>query len=163
MRNKIKFSRSLYLPFGAVIFGLAMFVFGVAVSLEYLWPGLAMIFCSGLFFSIAGVEVCFETNRIRNYVIVYGIKRGKWKSLDQYTDIAVLSGRYKSTTFSRANTSSTYRGTFFKVYLLSKTHYNKFLLFAFNDLDKAKSTAKEYGKKLNKELTTYQPDLNRRK
>lgn len=120
-----------------------------------------IVLLGGLFLltSSYGTQIDYQNKYIREYGSFIGIKRGKWKNLDKYPYVTVLSAnvsRKSSDITGLASVVETKEA--YGIYFLSKTHYNRILLKRVKgDFSDAKEEAKKIEEKTGKPLVKFSP------
>jgi len=109
-------------------------------------------------FSIEKIQFDFHKNMLRRCTYVLGMTRGKWKSMESFTSLAILSSRQTNRMQSKA-TGTNYHNTIFRIFLLDETHIQKAEIYICNSLSSAESQAKKFSKLLDKPIKTYNPQI----
>lgn len=158
------FKHGFYFQLPGRVVGLALTIVGffMIVSL-YIIPmfiGL-FLFLFGLYMvtGASGIDMNYTNEIFKEYNKVVGIKIGKWKSLNSYPFITVLTANKsnKASDITGLNTTVVTKSAL-GIYLLNNSHRKKILLkrTAFN-MPKAKEEAERIADLANKELMKYNP------
>lgn len=111
--------------------------------------------------STYGTQISLKNKYIKPYTSSFGIKKGKWISTILMPDITVLK-MGKSVvlkhTFGAADLHLD--NEIFEVYLLSKNHRKKILLFETKSYNEAYLVANELAEKMNKNLNKFNPVIS---
>lgn len=111
--------------------------------------------------STYGTQISLKNKYIKPYTSSFGIKKGKWISTILMPDITVLK-MGKSVvlkhTFGAADLHLV--NEIFEVYLLSKNHRKKILLFETKSYNEAYLVANELAEKMNKNLNKFNPVIS---
>ena len=97
----------------------------------------------------------------RHYIGLFGLHFGKWESYENYPDMALLSQRMTTTSFSRSNRQTDQTEVAHELYLLSPDHRKKILAYVFKNLDAAETdNPKLLADNLGVNFTTYSPKVS---
>ena len=133
---------------GLVVFGI---VFFLILTLVFLY----------LATSTTGVQLCVRTKYIKMYKSYIGIKRGKWKNTNNYTDISILTIRKNITTKPMYATSTiTSQTADTGVYILIPSHRKRQLIKICKGKTEADRLANELATKLNKKIKVFNPKIS---
>jgi hypothetical protein len=150
-------------PKGLARLGYILLGVGILFVIGGSFIGGAILAGIGGFFSLSfsGIKIDFANKEAKHYTALYGYKMGSWVSLKSYPFIGIL----RSKSGIRANSfvsQMSYSEITFDVYLLSKSHRDRFLLRSVADELSAKISAKELGLKLGVEYANYNPQAKSR-
>jgi hypothetical protein len=157
INNRLGFSFPSFIVVGG---GLLTFS-GFVSSIENLLIGISMILAGPFFWSSHyGIQINTKENKFREYVSMYGIKKGKWQSLDYTPFISVLKSRSGTRVYSSSSHSTTNMSNSYDVCLLNKTHRKKFVLKKFDSKHQAEKYAENISSKLNKSFVDFNPTIS---
>lgn len=159
-------SHSLGFAFGipAQIIGAVLTLIGLLALISLTPAGFLfgpVVLFGGLFLltSSYGTQIDYQNQYIREYGSFVGIKRGKWKNLDKYPYITVLTAnvsRKSSDVTGLVSVVDTKEA--YGIYFLSKTHFNRILFKRVKgDFADAKEEAKKIEEKTGKPLVKFSP------
>ncbi|MCD6066575.1 MAG: hypothetical protein K0S33_1401 [Bacteroidetes bacterium] len=95
----LQFPQGFFFPFTARIFSGILMMFALLAMMNSLFFGILLVFIFALPFTVhKGAEFDRNKNSFRTYVSVYGIRAGKWLSLDDFPHICLLRRNYQLTT-----------------------------------------------------------------
>ncbi len=109
----------------------------------------------------SGIKINKELKTYQAYASYYGIVVGEWKSLEKFTDIAILKGRMSSSMVSRGNARISAIETVYKVYLLTQSHRSRLFIRSFEAAHPAEELMKDLSQDLGLEKVTYNPKKSR--
>lgn len=118
--NKI----SRFLPGPYIFFGFMFLLAGVlGISLKHWFSGGINLFIVWfLFATYSGVEIDTDKREIREYNKWFGLfKTGKWKPLDNYLGVTLISMNKVYRMYSRSNRINSSSEKEFRIYLVTKT------------------------------------------
>ncbi|WP_127141835.1 hypothetical protein [Flagellimonas marinaquae] len=143
------------------IIGVTLTISGVLllVTFPYRIVGGISLFIIGLTmaFTRKGVILEYENKKIKEYIGLFFIKLGKWKSISTYTDVSVLMMNIKSTGFSRTGLEFTERSKVYRIYFMDENHRERLRVKDFEKMEIAISNAKVIAKKMEKTFAKYNP------
>ena len=147
----------------AIFAGYVFVVVGVILIIEHPLAGI-VIALLGAFprFAITGVQIDKVNNKYREYISIYGFKRGEWKSLSYFPFICVLSKTESNTTYSRGQVALTDSQRYFFIVLLNENHREKLAIKRLSTEDKAIADAKVIADQLELKFTKYNPPISAR-
>lgn len=123
--------------------------------------GVAGILIGAFFWSSSyGIDIELKEKKFREYSSAYGLKSGKWKSLDKLPFITVMVVRESMAIHSRSNNSTITTDTKIGVYLLTNSHRGKILVQKFEKNQEAKKYAESLSKRMKKEIVQYSPVIS---
>lgn len=158
-----KSSRRLGYSFGTIPrIGSGVFLF-ISLLMSLGIPTLGIPLSLFFVFAISssyGFQIDASRQRFREYSQSFGIKRGKWKNLNDFAFVAILKSQKGHAAASMSNRTVTTTDEFFEIYLLSETHRTKIQVAEFKDIEKAKSFAKEFATVVERKFTTYSPQIS---
>jgi len=84
--------------------GYVFLVIGIVGAFSNIYIGTLFI-VAGIFiaFTKSGVQINIEENTYRDYNSFFGLRQGKWKSLEQYSYITLMQNHEVSATLSGSN------------------------------------------------------------
>ena len=144
-------------PIPVLINGLIFFLFSFAVIPENMILGLILLVLGSLIiFNTVGIEISGETKMIKQYTRVFGIKFGKWQSVDNYTCISLLNVRMRSRTYGGSSNRSVQTSSNKTIiYLLNDSHLKKLAI-----VEAGISEAEEISKLLDLPIVKYSPQIS---
>ncbi len=84
--------------FSKKIFGLSLIIFGISTFFSKnhsaISFGICIIYFGLLVSSVKGIEIDTETNKIREFISIYGIKLGSWKIAKKPEYVSVFTAMY---------------------------------------------------------------------
>jgi hypothetical protein len=110
-----------------------------------------------------GVYLDTANRRMRQYSSYLGVKSGKWNGMEMYPFLTLFKSKLSSTIYSRGNVALDLTDTVYDVFLLSKNHRQRVLIYTCPGKDQALQMARILGKKLEKEVVIYNPQTTSRK
>lgn len=114
-------------------------------------------------FTKSGVQIKLEDNTYRDYNSFFGIRQGKWKSLEPYSYITLMQNHEESATLSRSNRRAiTGATTFYDICLLNDNHRERLTIKRITERDKASGEIKKLSEQLNLPMTKYMPCVNKK-
>jgi hypothetical protein len=113
-----------------------------------------------LAFSMVGIKVDKENKRFKYYTRQFFIKKGSWQSLIAYPDVSVLLVNQKQTTYSGTNAQVTTKSTVYKVFILNKTHREKFFIKEFKTEETAILFAKDFAGRSGTSFVIFSPQIS---
>lgn len=165
MDSIINHVRGNLLPTAAVYLGYLLLIIGFVniISLDF-FTGIAdLITGVALSFSYMGIQIDVKNHLYRNYISFFGLPIGTWKSLDIYTNTAVLRSLVKYTSYYRGVIPLNTRETYYEVYLLNESHREKLLVERLTNKEQAIVKAKSLANTLKIEYSqTYNPVISAR-
>ena len=158
MKDRINNIHGTVFPPALVYAGYIFLAFGV-LTVTSNWILGSILICASIFisFSFCGLEIDLKTKRYKEFSIYFGIKAGKWTSLDQILYVTILHNKEIYEIHSRANITTSDSENFFEVYMLDKSHREKILVKRFKNPDLAINYSNKISSILNIELTKYNP------
>lgn len=157
IKNRLGFSFPLIVVIGG---GLLSFA-GLISAIENPIIGVFMILVGSFFWSNAyGIQIDTKQNRFREFGSLFGIKNGKWHSLDNLPYISILKNRSGTRVYSMSSHSTTTINNSFVVCLLNHTHRKKFIIKKFNAYNQALSYAENISNQLSKSLVSFNPTIS---
>ncbi len=116
-----------------------------------------------MFTSQSGIEFSKDKKKYRSYITYAGIIKGKWKNLENYTGIVIISGKGSKQIWGFYQTSSiNKKEAINKVYLVDKTHHNKMLVANETDSSNAEKFAKSISNEINVPIVKYAPQASQK-
>lgn len=109
-------------------------------------------------FSSSGIDFNCSESKFRLYSKRFFVKKGEWKDIDKYHDIAILSSN-KSQSFYLGFTGvgNTVKFKTYDVYLLGVNHWKKIFVASFDNLDLANNQVKKLVEMFDLQFVTYNP------
>jgi len=164
MREKIYDRTNGLLYYGPLLlFGLVLIFCGFALCTVSVFAGLVPIVIGLMFFTtVDGFQIDLDNNRCRHYTgYYYFLKKGKWRRLDQFTDVSVVSGRMLNRAQGKA-TGVTYHTVHHDVFLLGPRHLRRLRVASFSYHGEAISLADSISRNFPFKLSDYQPQLSKK-
>jgi hypothetical protein len=142
----------------AIFAGYVLLAFGLFSMIDkpLFGLGLALI---GVFISFTseGIQVDAEKKLYREYTRYFGIKKGPWKSLDDYIYITTIATTINYSSYSRGMVELTDKDKYFDVCLLNSSRQKKLLIKRCKDKEVAIAATKELAGKLGVQHIEYNP------
>ena len=126
-------------------------------------------FIAGSIFLILGLNIAFATSGIqidpkkrllRSYYGLFGLRFGKWKSLDDYKYLSVLQTRESTSTYSRSNRDITVMDLWFDICLLNENQRNKLIISRLKSSDEAVKELKVLIEAMGFSAVKYNPEVS---
>jgi hypothetical protein len=149
-------------PPAFIIISVLFMIVGIVAIISFSFIGI-FLFIIGVFmaFTSVWVEIDVEKNTYRSCTKLFGfIKSGKWKSLERYTDIAILKIKEAVEYASRSNRTTKQSKDVYNVCLLDSTHRLRIVLFKADNFTDTQEYAKRITAKLDIKLTQYNPKIS---
>lgn len=159
IHNRLGFSFPLLIVAGGGLLTVA----GLISSIENPLIGVSMILAGPFFWSSTyGVQIDIKQYRFREYVSMYGIKKGKWHSLEHTPFISILKSHSGTRVYSSSSHSALNVKNSYDVCLLNKTHRKKFVLQKFDSKYQAKKYAEKISSELNEPTVVFSPVISKK-
>lgn len=151
-------------PLMVTFLTIVVLLFGIALMLTLPW--FIGVFCflatfaAFIYgtFSTTGIDFSVNTRQVRLYSYVFFKKKGEWKDLDKYHDIAILSSNKAQTQHvGFMPVSRTAKFKTYDVYLLGVNHWKKIFVESFDKLDLANNQVKKLVEMFDLQFVTYNP------
>lgn len=140
---------------------MVIFAFSIVACFSNVFIGIILFLFSGFIISsMSGIKINPVTNEYMQYIRIYGIKRGQWKSLEPYIYICAVSYTESSSVYSKSNRSISTEERKFYMYLLNETHRRKLAIGLYPSQSEAVKAMEEFSILLGKEITAYHPQLS---
>lgn len=163
MNEIIKNNHGHVFPPAMVYAGYIFLVFGIIAATTNWILGIILISASVFIsFSFFGIEIDIHSKKYKTYSIYFGIKTGKWVSLDKFFYLTLFCNNEIYEIHSNANITSSTKEQFIDIYLLDKQHREKLLLKRFKSAESAVNYANKISQILNLELVKYNPVLSKK-
>ncbi len=143
--------------------GYTLIIFGLYTLINAIVPGL-IVTLIGIFigFSSTGLTLNPNTKEFREYTIMFGIRVGKWQSLENYPDLSLLKRTIGYSALSRGQRELSDSDSYIDICLLSKSHRKKILVKRMQNKEEALIDAKLIAEKMGLNLTAYAPKVSNR-
>src|SRR5690606_22845848 len=92
-------------------------------------------------FTRKGTIIDFNEKKIKQYVGLFFIKIGRWKSIENYSFISILHLNQKSYGYSRTGVEFSERRKIYRVCFLNDSHREKLTIKDFKEIETAISEA----------------------
>ena len=162
MKQNFSTKHDSFLPSGAKILGGAIGFLGLFAIIPNPILGLALL--TGGVFAVCsdqGSDFKPKEKLYRYYIGIFGLHFGRWESYQNYPDMALLSKRMTTSSFSRTNRQTDQTETAHELYLLSSDHRKKILAFVYKNLATAEgSNPKLLAENLGVNYTIYSPKIS---
>lgn len=142
--------------------GYISLVVGILLTLDTPLIGLGLaLLGTTIVFLKSGVQIDPEKKRLKEYTGLFGLKIGKWKGMEEFTDISILQKRIVSTAISRANRPATTSDEIvYDVCLLNKTHRKQQVVHRLTDKNESIEVACQLAKVLDLKHGPYNPEIS---
>lgn len=142
--------------------GYVFLVVGILLMLDNPLLGLALaLLGTTIVFIKSGIQIDPENKRLKEYTGLFGLKIGKWKGMEEFTDVSILQKRIVSTAISRANRPATTSDEIvYDVCLLNKSHRKLQVVHRLTDKNKSIEEASQLAKVLNLKYGPYNPEIS---
>jgi len=148
-------------PPQVMVGGIVFCGFGILVLFQIWYMGVLMIVLGGYVgFGVNGIRIDVAGKRYKSYTKWFGIRNGKWKSMDAYPFVAVVSKQVGLTMVSRGNRSMDFGESTYTICLLSKTHRTKVIMRQEDTRKAAENYADFIALILNKMVVQYAPEIS---
>jgi len=126
-------------------------------------------FIAGFIFLILGLNIAFATSGIqidpnkrllRSYYGLFGLRFGKWESLDDYKYLSVLQTRESTSTYSRSNRDITVTDLWFDICLLNENHRVKLIVKRLKSIEEAIKEIKVLSEAMGFRVVKYNPEVS---
>jgi len=148
----------------ALSFGGYVFIIVGLLALPYnIFLGLLFSFL-GIFvaFTRSGIQINLMNKTYRSYNYLFGLKQGKWLTLENYSKITLLRNKEQSATLSASNRrAETPIDIYYDIYILSENQLHKRCIKRIKDKDIAITDLKNLSQLLNIPIVKYQPGISR--
>jgi hypothetical protein len=142
--------------FGYILLGVS----GVLVILFGIFPSGLLMLVSVLMVSVVqGVQVNPVSKKVRSYISIFGIKKGKWDDLEKFPFLTVLrkNKALETPSINAGAPSIVLKSIQYEICLLTKNHFDRMLLKTVDEKKEAFELAEEYAEKLDKPIVEYHP------
>jgi hypothetical protein len=157
--NKIGFSFAM----PVVVIGVAIILFAFAMISINPFLGIGFILAGGFMSTSSyGTQIDLENKKFREYGSAFGIKNGKWNSLDVLPFLSLMKSRSGYTVYSRTNRSSTDVDDFYEVCLLTQNHRKKIVVQKFSYKKDATEFLNKLSTTLNKPIVEFNPEISQK-
>lgn len=162
MKKNIKNKVGNVFPLALIIIGILLILISIFAIITGSYTGFAtLIIGAFMVFTSVWIEIDIEKKTYRSYTKLFGfIKSGKWKSLERYTDLAILKIKEAVEYASRGNRTTKQSKDVYNVCLLDSTHRLRIVLFKADNFTDAQEYAKSITAKLDIKLTQYNPKIS---
>ncbi|NND94351.1 MAG: hypothetical protein HKN45_05755 [Flavobacteriales bacterium] len=143
-------------------FGLMILASLSVLALQNWFALLAFIPSVWLAFRKSGTQLNTDEGIYREYTSSFGIKRGKWMTIENYPDMALIRGREGFKAYSRGMIELSDSELVYDIYLLTKDHRSKLILKRFKDKESAQLEGRILAEKLGLDWREYSPKVSAR-
>jgi hypothetical protein len=133
---------------------LNLFLLGVFISLIFLIPLLFVVS------STTGVQLSIHSKYYKPYTSFLGLKYGKWKSTQIYSDVAILTIRNSRYVNSIGAGSVKIENVETGVYFLTPSHRKRILIEVCKNKTEADESAEKLAIEFDKKLNTFNPKIS---
>lgn len=133
---------------------LNLFLLGIFISLIFLIPLLFVVSSS------TGVQLSIHSKFYKPYSTFLGLKYGKWKSTQIYSDIAILTIRNSRYVNSIGAGSVKIENVETGVYFLTPSHRKRILIEVCKNKTEADESAEKLAVEFDKKLNTFNPKIS---
>ena len=164
MDDTLKISTGKFFPKPVVLLGYVGVLFGAFSLMESWVVGLIYITVSVfLSFNTGTLEIDVENQRLRNYPFLFGLKLGSWRTIKEYTEIAVLRSTLSEKTFGgRTSVSVTTTDVVFDICIMDSSHRKKLVIKQFDDKEMAQMELLKLAESLQLTPTKYNPVISQK-
>ena len=151
-----------YFPSAMGFVGYFLILLGVfAIYIMSFIPGFIMLFLGlNISFAMTGIQIDPQTRKLRSYYGLFGLRLGKWISLDDYKYLTVMHNRESTSTYSRSNRDITTTEMWFDVCLLNENHREKLTVKRLKTTEEAVKEVKRLSEELGFEVVKYNPEVS---
>lgn len=161
MKTQYTYKFGNYFPVKIIVFALLFMLYGFyLINSDFIGVGCFLIIGSFLIATTKyGVEIIKENSskKYRTYYTYFGVKTGKWTSIENYPYIAILNKKMSYNMSSLGAKSLKFTEEFYEIYLLNQTHRHKLLIKSSSDLEEISNGIKKIAQDLNVEYVQYSP------
>lgn len=138
--------------------GYIILALGVILGFLLEWAALLLV-PLGYFIALSfnGIEINPKIKTFRSYSNIFGLKFGKWESLEDYPDLCVMLRKDSYRAYSYSMSSMTDSNNYYGLFLLSKNHRKKLEIQRHGESQAAIEAAKKLAELLNLNYVKYQP------
>jgi hypothetical protein len=146
---------TIYAGYILILLGLLFFI-SQPLSL-----GISMV---GIFtsFSYNGIQIDSKKRLYRSYSNIYGMKFGRWESLDSYRNLSVLRREDVYRAFSYSMSTMEERSVYYGIFLVNESQNKKVEIQRHGNMKDATNSAQRLSSKLSLELVQYKPKISSR-
>lgn len=139
--------------------GYLLSLLGIIAVISGSIPMLLLCFFGlGLSFTRNGVLIDQENLKMKEYLEIFWLKKGKWKSMELYPYLTILEITEKNSMYgARSNVEHISRQMVYRVTLLNSNHREKILLKQFKNKEVAHNEGEKMATNLQIEKVIYDP------
>ncbi len=147
-----------------VILGYLLLLLGLIALFQSLLTAFVLLFLGGLFgLSTCGIILDKEDRAFKEYTSYFFVKAGKWQSLDEFPDAAILNLRYsQQANLGYFHSTNVKLETQTELVLLTSNHRKRVLVKTFKKREKSAEFSKKLCSEMGINLTTYSPQVSAR-
>jgi hypothetical protein len=131
----------------SIFLGITFLVMGLTFIINKAWitGTISSVIASFLLLSYSGVQIDTEKRKIKPYNNYFGfIKTGKWKPIDNYLGVTLVSMNKVQTVYSRSNRINTTDKKEFQIHLVNKAKKPALEIKKCKTLETAKNSLDEF-------------------
>jgi hypothetical protein len=120
----------------------------------------------GIFFGFtrSGIQINLNNKTYRSYNSLFGLRQGKWQSLEAYVQMTLLKSSEKSAVMSASNRrTETASDIFYDIVLLNQNQLRQLKIKRLKDKDKAIEDIRILSAQLEMPIVRYKPNIRRPK
>jgi len=162
MKELLDFKLEKYFPSAMSFVGyfliflgvLAIYFFSFIIGPIFLFIGL------NIAFAVTGIQINTKARLLRTYYGLFGLRFGKWTSLDDYKYLSILHNRESTSTFSRSNREITTTDLWFDICLLNENHREKLIIKRLKSTEEAVKEVKVLSEAMGFSVVKYNPEVS---
>ena len=107
-----------------------------------------------------GFLIDFKSKKYKKYLSIFFFYKGRWKSLENFKYLSIISRNLKGAIHGRGGASVTFKEIIYELYLLDETHTRRILIEKNDDLKSISMKASEISILFNYEIVEYSPEIS---
>jgi|SRR5690554_828609 len=142
-----------------IIIGIVLSILVLLFSMGFSgWFSIGFILVAIILGKTKGVQFDIKNRRYRKYSQLFMRKTGTWKEIENNIDLVILMKHgVKSTTGTMLTSTLKVKGNFSELYLMDKSHTQRFFIDSSENHDYIKSLAYELSSLLNIKIESFNP------
>jgi hypothetical protein len=113
-------------------------------------------------FRFNGIQIDPKKRLYRSYSNIFGMKFGRWESLDDYRKLSVLRRENVYRAYSYSMSTMEERTTYYGIFLVNESQHKKVEIQRHGNMKDATKSAQGLSSKLSLELVQYKPKVSSR-
>jgi hypothetical protein len=131
--------------------GITFIVLAFMFVINHRWIAGFFFFVCACFmlFTWSGIEFDAELKRVKPFYMLFGlIKRGKWRSLEQFPGLTIVPVKKVYSVFSQSNRKNSSEIIEYRVYLINMSKKPEFPIKSCKNLEEAQKSMEEFSARL---------------